>query len=105
LQWVVRRLWGSNTSTELLAILNEVFASRPGAEWLDVLHAAGVPCGPVNSVAQALADEHTVGRGMVVETEHPRFGTIRRCAVRYGWAATSRSIAAPRCVTRMLRPC
>jgi len=71
---------------ELLAILDEVFRSRPAAVWLDVLRIAGVPCGPVNSVAQALADEHTVARGMIVETEHPRFGTVRqlRSPVRVG---------------------
>jgi crotonobetainyl-CoA:carnitine CoA-transferase CaiB-like acyl-CoA transferase len=75
-----------SNATELLAILDAVFASRPSAEWLDALRAAGVPCGPVNSVSQALADENTVERGMVVETEHPRFGTIRqvRSPVRVG---------------------
>jgi crotonobetainyl-CoA:carnitine CoA-transferase CaiB-like acyl-CoA transferase len=73
-------------AAELLAILDEVFVSRPAGEWLDVLRAAGVPCGPVNTVSQALADEHTVARGMVVETEHPRFGTVRqvRSPVRVG---------------------
>jgi crotonobetainyl-CoA:carnitine CoA-transferase CaiB-like acyl-CoA transferase len=40
----------------------------------------------VNSVSQALADEHTVARGIVVETEHPVFGTVRqvRSPVRVG---------------------
>ncbi|MDT4924784.1 MAG: hypothetical protein QOG01_2497 [Pseudonocardiales bacterium] len=73
-------------ATELRAILDEVLVSRPAREWLDVLRAAGVPCGPVNSVSQALADEHTVARGMVVQTEHPRFGAVRqvRSPVRVG---------------------
>jgi crotonobetainyl-CoA:carnitine CoA-transferase CaiB-like acyl-CoA transferase len=72
--------------TELRAILDEVFVSRSAPEWLDVLRAAGVPCGPVNSVSQALADDHTVARGMVVQTEHPRFGAVRqvRSPVRVG---------------------
>jgi crotonobetainyl-CoA:carnitine CoA-transferase CaiB-like acyl-CoA transferase len=71
---------------ELLPILDEIFGSRTAQEWLEVLHCAGVPTGPVNSVAQALADEHTVSRGMVVETEHPEFGTVRqvRSPVRVG---------------------
>ena len=73
-------------SIELLKILDEVFASRPALEWLNLLRAAGVPCGPVNTVSEALADEHTVARGMIVETEHPRFGTVRqvRSPVRVG---------------------
>jgi crotonobetainyl-CoA:carnitine CoA-transferase CaiB-like acyl-CoA transferase len=71
---------------ELLPILDGILVSRTTQEWLDVLHAAGVPCGPVNSVSQALADEQTLARGMVVETEHPEFGTVRqvRSPVRVG---------------------
>lgn len=71
---------------ELLAILDAVFLSRTAGEWLDVLRAAGVPCGPVNSVRDALSDAQTLARGMVVETAHPRFGTVRqvRSPVRVG---------------------
>ncbi len=76
-------------SIELLNILDDAFASRPALQWLHLLRAAGVPCGPVNSVSEALADEHTAARGMIVETEHPRFGTVRqvRSPVRVGTEA------------------
>ena len=71
---------------ELLPILDSIFLTRTEQDWLELLRAAGVPCGPVNSVAQALADEQTVARGMVVESEHPEFGTVRqgRSPVRVG---------------------
>jgi crotonobetainyl-CoA:carnitine CoA-transferase CaiB-like acyl-CoA transferase len=62
----------------LLTVLEEVFAVRPAHEWLDILGRAGVPCGPVNSVRDALRDEQTGARGMVVETDHPRFGRVRQ---------------------------
>jgi crotonobetainyl-CoA:carnitine CoA-transferase CaiB-like acyl-CoA transferase len=70
----------------LLPLLDAVFATRPALDWLVDLRAAGVPCGPVNTVPEALADAQTVARGMIVETEHPRFGTVRqvRSAVRVG---------------------
>jgi crotonobetainyl-CoA:carnitine CoA-transferase CaiB-like acyl-CoA transferase len=70
----------------LVPLLEDVFSAKPSAEWLDRLRDAGVPCGPVNSVAEALSDPHTVARDMVVETEHPRFGTVRqvRSPVRVG---------------------
>ena len=47
--------------------------------------------GPVNSVHDALSDTQTSARGMVVETEHPRFGTVRqvRSPVRVGDGDTS----------------
>ncbi|MCU1471805.1 MAG: L-carnitine dehydratase/bile acid-inducible protein [Glaciihabitans sp.] len=73
-------------ASELIPILEGIFASKTEGEWLALLREAGVPCGPVNTVSQALADEHTVARGMVVDTEHPAFGTVRqvRSPVRVG---------------------
>jgi crotonobetainyl-CoA:carnitine CoA-transferase CaiB-like acyl-CoA transferase len=70
----------------LLTMLEEVFSARTAREWLDILGRAGVPCAPVNSVAEALRDEQTAARGMVVETLHPRFGSVRqlRSPVRVG---------------------
>jgi len=61
----------------LLAELDEVLQSRTTAEWLAVLGAVGVPCAQVNDVAQAVREEHTAARGMVVETDHPRWGVVR----------------------------
>jgi crotonobetainyl-CoA:carnitine CoA-transferase CaiB-like acyl-CoA transferase len=37
----------------LIPLLSEVFAAKPAAEWADLLSAAGIPCGPVNDMAQA----------------------------------------------------
>ncbi|MEV0134498.1 CoA transferase [Dactylosporangium sp. NPDC050688] len=67
-------------SAALLGLLEAAFATRTVAAWLAELEPAGIPCGPVNDVAAALADPHTAARGMLVETEHPRFGTIRQPA-------------------------
>jgi crotonobetainyl-CoA:carnitine CoA-transferase CaiB-like acyl-CoA transferase len=61
---------------QLVAILRE----RTTADWAGTLTAAGVPNGPVNTVAQALEDSHTVARGAVVSIEHPRFGEVRQAA-------------------------
>jgi crotonobetainyl-CoA:carnitine CoA-transferase CaiB-like acyl-CoA transferase len=67
-------------ASTLLPILDGLFAERPTEHWIDVLADAGVPCGPVNDVAGALRDPQTEARGMVVETGHPRFGTVRQVA-------------------------
>ena len=84
-------------AAELLPMLEIVFASRTAAEWLDILGRAGVPCSPVNTVPEALRDEQTTDRGMIVETEHPRFGTVRqlRSPVRVG-AVQPEYVRAPR---------
>ena len=63
---------------ELLGILREVFCTRTVAEWLEPLQAAGVPSGPIQDMAAALRDPHTLARGLVMETEHPGHGTVRQ---------------------------
>jgi crotonobetainyl-CoA:carnitine CoA-transferase CaiB-like acyl-CoA transferase len=64
----------------LLPVLEEVFRQRTVGEWLPPLRAAGIPASPINDVAQALREEHTLARGLVVETEHPVWGTVRQVA-------------------------
>ncbi|MFI1464959.1 CaiB/BaiF CoA transferase family protein [Nocardia carnea] len=71
---------------ELLAILEQVFASNTVAHWLSLLGPAGVPSGPINDVAQAMAEPHTIARDLIVETAHPVYETVRQLAspVRFG---------------------
>lgn len=65
---------------ELLGILEPLFAARTVDEWLPPLYAAAIPCAPVNDVPAALAEEHTAARGLIVPTDHPRYGTLRNLA-------------------------
>jgi crotonobetainyl-CoA:carnitine CoA-transferase CaiB-like acyl-CoA transferase len=64
----------------LVADLRAVFRTRAAAEWIGLLEAAGVPVGPVNDIAGALADPQTRARGGVVSYEHPALGTVRQVA-------------------------
>lgn len=75
---------------DLLPQLEETFLQRTVTEWIEDLEGAGIPCGRVNSVAQALEDPHTLARGLIVETEHERFGSVRQVttAVRVGERST-----------------
>ncbi|MFN8556657.1 MAG: CoA transferase [Dehalococcoidia bacterium] len=63
-------------TAELAAMLETSFATHTTAEWLDLLTADGIPCGPINSVAEALADPQAVARGMVFVYEHPTAGAM-----------------------------
>lgn len=71
---------------ELLPILEKIFASDTVAHWLSLLTPAGVPSGPINDVAQAVTEPHTLARDLIVETTHPVYDTIRQVAspVRFG---------------------
>jgi CoA:oxalate CoA-transferase len=62
---------------ELMAILQEIFVTRPGAEWLQRLEAAGVPCGPINTVDRTLSNPQVLARHMVVEVEHAAYGRVQ----------------------------
>jgi crotonobetainyl-CoA:carnitine CoA-transferase CaiB-like acyl-CoA transferase len=72
--------------SDLEDIIDAVLATHTVAHWLEVLCAAGVPCAPVNDVAQALQEEHTLARELILTTDHPRFGTVKQVspAVRVG---------------------
>jgi crotonobetainyl-CoA:carnitine CoA-transferase CaiB-like acyl-CoA transferase len=57
--------------------LDAEFRKRSVAQWLELLREAGLPCGEVRTVPQALADPQLAARGMIVELEHPKAGRIR----------------------------
>jgi CoA:oxalate CoA-transferase len=57
--------------------LETALKTRTKSEWLSVLEAAGVPCGPINTVGQVLADPHVLARNMVVSVDDPIAGSVR----------------------------
>jgi crotonobetainyl-CoA:carnitine CoA-transferase CaiB-like acyl-CoA transferase len=61
--------------TDLISILNQIFATRPVAEWMTRLHAESVPIGPINDLAQVFADPHVRERQMVITVDHALAGT------------------------------
>jgi crotonobetainyl-CoA:carnitine CoA-transferase CaiB-like acyl-CoA transferase len=62
---------------ELLPLLEEAFAARTTADWIDRLGVAGVPCAPVNDVHAALADPQVAAREALVELEHETLAPVR----------------------------
>jgi crotonobetainyl-CoA:carnitine CoA-transferase CaiB-like acyl-CoA transferase len=65
---------------ELVALLQERFSERTSDEWVEKVRGAGVPCGPVNALADVFQDEHVLGSGMLQEVEHPAAGMLRMLA-------------------------
>jgi crotonobetainyl-CoA:carnitine CoA-transferase CaiB-like acyl-CoA transferase len=62
------------------------------ASWIEKLRAAGVPCGPINSVAEALTDPHTLARGMVQSIAHPVVGELKTTGIPFRLNGTPASI-------------
>jgi formyl-CoA transferase len=62
---------------ELAALIEAVTMTRPTADWHALFEKAGVPCGELNRLDEALADRHIQERGFVVELPHTRAGTLK----------------------------
>jgi CoA:oxalate CoA-transferase len=50
---------------------------HPTKHWIAVLEKAGVPCGPINNIAQALEHPQVPVRNMLVETTDPVVGKVK----------------------------
>ena len=65
---------------ELVEALQRELLGRTAGEWIEKIRDAGVPCGPVNSLAEALSDEHLSSTDMLQEVEHPVARTLEMLA-------------------------
>ncbi|HLG49362.1 MAG TPA: CoA transferase [Reyranella sp.] len=62
---------------ELEHAIESVLKGNTTAHWLEVLGKAGVPCGPINNVAQAIAHPQVAARNMLVEVPDGSGGTLK----------------------------
>jgi crotonobetainyl-CoA:carnitine CoA-transferase CaiB-like acyl-CoA transferase len=85
------------------AVLAELIAARtrtrPSADWLTALEAAGVPAGPINRTSQMLADPQVHARQMVVALDHPRAGRVPALGLPIKFSDTPGSV---RCAAPLL---
>ncbi len=61
----------------LIEVLQEEFRKKTADEWTGEIRSAGIPCGPVNTLADVFEDEHVLGSGILREVEHPVAGTVK----------------------------
>jgi succinate---hydroxymethylglutarate CoA-transferase len=73
----------------------EALAGDTVDNWLAKLKAAGVPCGRINSVAEALADPQTQARQMIETLQHPTIGTLKLVGIPYKFSGTPASVRLP----------
>lgn len=65
-----------NRSATLVHV-QTALAARTVAHWHEALSRAGIPCSPINSLAQLLAHPHTAASGIVLDYEHPTGGRLK----------------------------
>ena len=80
-------------------IIDDAIAAALAADiaddWLAKLKAVGVPCGRINSVAEALADPQTEARQMVETVQHSTIGALKLVGMPYKFSGTPTSVRRP----------
>ncbi len=79
----------------LLKALGEVFAERDADDWLAALSEAGLPCGPINTVAEVFDHPQAEARELELEAEHPAVGAVRLAGFPYKLSQTPAEVRQP----------
>jgi crotonobetainyl-CoA:carnitine CoA-transferase CaiB-like acyl-CoA transferase len=82
---------------ELFAILGEAFEQKPWSHWQALMRAAGVPCGQVRTVGQAIRSPESRERGLVTRIPHDEIGWVPNVTlpIRYSRTPIVDPVAAP----------
>ena len=68
------------TKDALLPIIKEIFRQKRSEKWLEILKTHDVPAGPVNTIEEVFKEPQLSAREMLVDVEHPVFGTLKELA-------------------------
>jgi formyl-CoA transferase/CoA:oxalate CoA-transferase len=79
----------------LHTVVEHALATDNAVSWAARLRSAGVPCGAVRSVADALSDPQILARAMVESVEHPSIGPLRVLGVPVKLSETPGSVRLP----------
>ncbi|MBM3404949.1 MAG: CoA transferase [Bacteroidetes bacterium] len=61
----------------LNAELGVTFATRSATEWIEAIDQAGIPCGPINTIDEVMADKQVLSRNMIVDVDDPKAGKVK----------------------------
>jgi crotonobetainyl-CoA:carnitine CoA-transferase CaiB-like acyl-CoA transferase len=64
----------------LAALLQNLFHQSPALTWLGKFAKADIPAAPIHTVSEAVIDEQTLARSLIVQIEHPALGTAKSIA-------------------------
>jgi crotonobetainyl-CoA:carnitine CoA-transferase CaiB-like acyl-CoA transferase len=82
---------------ELFSILAEAFARHPWSHWQSRMRAAGVPCGRLRTVGEAIRSAEGRERALVTRIPHPKVGWVPNVAlpIRFSHTPVVDPVAAP----------
>jgi glutaryl-CoA transferase len=73
-------------------MIGEALARAPADTWIGKLQAAGVPCGRINTVAQAFAEPHTAAREMIETVDHATIGALKMVGIPFKFGDTPAAV-------------
>jgi crotonobetainyl-CoA:carnitine CoA-transferase CaiB-like acyl-CoA transferase len=79
-EWAGNEKYATNAARvahreELIALLRQETMRQTTAEWIALLEAANVPCGPINNLREVFNDPQVKARQLLLELPHPTAGT------------------------------
>jgi formyl-CoA transferase len=82
---------------ELTRLLADILRKRTTRDWVQALEAAGVPNGPINSLAQVFAEPQAIARALRFELPHPLAGKVSlvRSPMRFSGTALEHAVPPP----------
>lgn len=80
-EWAQDERFKTNTArvqhrATLIPLMRQVTVMRGTRAWIELFETVGVPCGPINTIADVFADPQVQARGMQMEMMHPAAGPI-----------------------------
>ena len=84
-----------NNRKELIDLLQVEFRKADASQWVEILEEAGVPCGPINDLADVFGDPQVNERDMNLTVQHTSAGEIQQTGIPIKFSATPGAIDAP----------
>lgn len=84
-----------NNRDAIDGLINAALAADTADAWIGKLLADGIPCGRINSVAEALETEQAKARDMVATVEHPTAGLLRLLGAPFKFSGTPTVVRRP----------
>ncbi|MCP4416541.1 MAG: CoA transferase, partial [Chloroflexi bacterium] len=80
-EWITDERFATNTArianrATVIAMLNELFATKTAADWMALCDEIGIPSGPINNIAQVLDNPQVKARNTRIDVPHPVAGSV-----------------------------
>ncbi len=79
----------------LVPLLADMVRTGSRADWIARLEAVGVPCGPINDIADVFDNPQVKARGLAIDMPHPSAGTVKLVRSPMKLSATPAQAALP----------